>query len=187
MAIRHKHLLRTSVSIYSQWMKDPELMWLSFTAEVKQETQGTKSQDMATEDGTLGEENMETLHHTMPNGVRRLLTASSVSPCHGHKQQKWCGLSHDLSQRAALVISPVNEMAFGLQTAREHKILQPELKRESSSPCNASIKIQPLFSVTSQKWVSNKKKIKKRGKSYIHSSTETHFDSCILTLDLNRS
>ncbi|GAA6097125.1 uncharacterized [Tachysurus ichikawai] len=35
-----------------------------------------------------GEENMETLHHTMPNGVRRLLTASSVSPCHGHKQQK---------------------------------------------------------------------------------------------------
>lgn len=158
VAIRHQHLLGTPASIYSQRMKDPESMWLSFTAKVKQETWGRKLQDRAAEDGMLGEENMETLYHTMPNGVRRLLTASSVSPCHGHKQQKWCSLSHDLSQRAALVISPVNGMAFGLQTAREHKILQPELKGESSSRCNTSIKIQPPFSVTSQKWVSNKKR-----------------------------
>lgn len=184
MTIRHQHLLGTPASTHSQGTNDPKSMWLSFTTKVKQETWGRNLQDRAAEDGVLGEESMEALHQAMPNGVRRLLTASSVSPCHGHKQQKWCGLSHDLSQQAALVISPVNGMAFGLQTERENKILQPELKGESSSRCNASIKIQPPFSVTSQKWVSNKKK---GGKSYIHSSTEPHFDLCRLTVDFNRS
>lgn len=49
--------------MYSQCMKDPESMWLSFTLKVKQETWGRKLQDKAAEDGALGKKHGDSASH----------------------------------------------------------------------------------------------------------------------------
>lgn len=52
------------------------------------------------------------LFYTMLNGVRRDLTASSVTSWPRQEWQKWCRLTHDMSEPPALVIRPGNGMAF---------------------------------------------------------------------------